>query len=76
MCRLNWRYVKPYIKLNLHNLAFLINQQCLKKIALLIRLGFLPVLRTRQGGGVGFYIKTSINFVVCSNLNVPNLENL
>ena len=25
---------------------------------------------------VGFYIKTSINFVVCSNLNVPNLENL
>ena len=26
--------------------------------------------------GVGFYIKTSINFVVCSNLNVPNLENL
>ena len=27
-------------------------------------------------GGVGFYIKTSINFVVCSNLNVPNLENL
>ena len=27
-------------------------------------------------GGVGFSIKTSINFVVCSNLNVPNLENL
>ena len=25
---------------------------------------------------VGFYIKTSINFVVCSNLNVPNLESL
>ena len=32
--------------------------------------------RNRQCGGVGFYIKTSINFVVCSNLNVPNLENL
>ena len=32
--------------------------------------------RNRQGGGVDFYIKTSINFVVCSNLNVPNLENL
>ena len=31
--------------------------------------------RNRQGGGVGVYIKTSINFVVCSNLNVPNLEN-
>ena len=25
---------------------------------------------------LGFYIKTSINFVVCSNLNVPNLESL
>ena len=24
--------------------------------------------RNRQGGGVDFYIKTSINFVVCSNL--------
>ena len=33
--------------------------------------------RNRQGGGVGFYIKTSINFVVCSkDLNEPNLENL
>ena len=32
--------------------------------------------RNRQGGGLSFYIKTSINFVVCSNLNVPNLENL
>ena len=32
--------------------------------------------RNRQGGGVGFYIKTSNNFVVCSNLNVPKLENL
>ena len=33
--------------------------------------------RNRQGGGVGFYIKTSITlFVVCSNLNVPTLENL
>ena len=32
--------------------------------------------KNRQGGGVGFYIKTSPNFVVCSNLNVPNLENL
>ena len=29
--------------------------------------------RNRQGGGVGFYIKTSINYVHCSNLNVPNL---
>ena len=32
--------------------------------------------RNRQGGRVDFYIKTSINFVVCSNLNAPNLENL
>ena len=32
--------------------------------------------RNRQSAGVGFYIKTSISFVVCSNLNVPNLENL
>ena len=32
--------------------------------------------RIRQGGGVGFYLKSSINFVVCSNLNLPNLENL
>ena len=32
--------------------------------------------RNRQGGGEGFYIKTSINFVVCYNPNVPNLENL
>ena len=32
--------------------------------------------RNGQGGGVSFYIKTPINFVVCSNLNVPNLENL
>ena len=33
--------------------------------------------RNRQGGGVDFYIKTSITlFVVCSNLNVPTLENL
>ena len=32
--------------------------------------------RNRQGEGLSFYIKTSINFVVCSNLNVPNLENL
>ena len=32
--------------------------------------------RNRQGGGVGFSIKTSNYFVVCSNLNVPNLENL
>ena len=32
--------------------------------------------RNRQGGGVGFYIKTSINFVVCYNPNVPNVENL
>ena len=30
----------------------------------------------RQGGEVGFYIKKSVNFVVCSNLNVLNLENL
>ena len=32
--------------------------------------------RNRQGGGVGFYIKTSINFAVRSDLNVLNLENL
>ena len=32
--------------------------------------------RNRQGRGVRFYLKTSINFAVCSNLNVPNLENL
>ena len=37
---------------------------------------FIRLDRNRQGGGVGFYIKTSINFVVCSNLKVPNLENL
>ena len=76
MCRLNWRYLKPYIKLNPHNLAFLINQQCLKKIALLIRLGFFTGFEDKTKGGVGFYIKTSTNFVVCSNLNVPYLENL
>ncbi|XP_073245687.1 uncharacterized protein [Porites lutea] len=32
--------------------------------------------RNRQGGGVGFYIKTSINFGVRSDLNAPSLENL
>ena len=32
--------------------------------------------RNRQGGGVDFYIKTSINFGLCYNPNVPNLENL
>ena len=32
--------------------------------------------RNRQGGGVGFYIKTSINFTVRFDLNVLNLENL
>ena len=32
--------------------------------------------RNRHGGGVGFYIKTSINFAVRSDLNVFNLENL
>ena len=32
--------------------------------------------RNRQGGGVGFHIKTSINFAVRSDLNAPNLENL
>ena len=32
--------------------------------------------RIRQGGGEGFYLKASIDFVVCSNLNAPNLENL
>ena len=37
---------------------------------------FHRFLRTRKDGGVGFYVKTSINFVVCSNLNVPNLENV
>ncbi|CAH3129152.1 unnamed protein product, partial [Porites lobata] len=28
--------------------------------------------RNRQGGGVGFYIKTSINFGVRSDLNAPS----
>ena len=38
---------------------------------------FVVIETDIQGGGVGCYIKkTSINFVVCSNLNVPNLENL
>ena len=32
--------------------------------------------RDRNGGGVCFYLKTSINFVVRSDLNVVNLENL
>ena len=32
--------------------------------------------RDRNGGGVCFYLKTSINFVVRSDLNVANLENL
>ena len=31
MCQLNWRYLKPYIELNLHNLSFLINQQFFRK---------------------------------------------
>ena len=37
---------------------------------------FIRRHRNRQGGGVGFYVKTSINFVVCYNPNVPNVENL
>ena len=32
--------------------------------------------RNRQGGGVGFYIQTSINFAVRSDLYVSSLENL
>ena len=31
--------------------------------------------RNRNGGGVDFYIKTSINFVVRPDINVLNLEN-
>ena len=40
------------------------------------RLGyeFIRRDRNRQGGGVGFYIKTSINFAVRSDLNVPILK--
>ena len=34
------------------------------------------VIETDNAGGEGFYTKTSINIVVCSNLNVPNLANL
>ena len=37
---------------------------------------FIRSDRNRQEGGVGFYIKTSINFAVHSDLNAPNLENL
>ena len=40
------------------------------------RYEFIRRDRKRQGEGVGFYVKTSINFVVCSNLNAPNLVNL
>ena len=32
--------------------------------------------RSRNGGGVGFYIKSSNSYVVRSDLNVINLENL
>lgn len=32
--------------------------------------------RDRNGGSVRFYLKTLINFVVCPDLNVVNLENL
>ena len=35
---------------------------------------FIRCDRNRHGGGVGFYIKTSINLVVRSDLNVFNLE--
>ena len=31
---------------------------------------FIRLDRNRHGGGVGFNIKTSINFIGCSNLNV------
>ena len=37
---------------------------------------FIRCDRNRQGGGVGFYIKTSTNFAVHSDLYVSNLENL
>ena len=37
---------------------------------------FIRRYRNRQGERVAFYVKTSINFVLCLNLNVPNLENL
>ena len=37
---------------------------------------FIRCDRNRQGGGVGLYIKTSINFAVRSDLYVSNLENL
>ena len=32
--------------------------------------------RNRNGGGVCFYIKTAINYFVCTDLNINNLENL
>ena len=32
--------------------------------------------RNRNGRGVCFYIKTAINYSVCTNLNINNLENL
>ena len=32
--------------------------------------------RNRNGGGVCFCIKTSINFVICRDLNLNDLENL
>ena len=32
--------------------------------------------RNTNGGGVSFYIKTSINFVICRDLNLNDLENL
>ena len=32
--------------------------------------------RNRNGGGVCFYIKTSINFVIRHDLNMNDLENL
>ena len=32
--------------------------------------------RNRHGGGVGFYIKSSNSYIVRSDLNIINLENL
>ena len=37
---------------------------------------FIRRERNRQGGGVGFYVKTLINFAVRFDLYISNLENL
>ena len=58
MCQLNWRYLKPYIKLNLNNLAFLIKQQFFfKKNCVVdsfrIFTGLRDLYLEEGGGGVG-----------------------